>query len=185
MADFEDPFSSDGLFLDNLEPDPQSETANWLNMSDILSATNKPNEDDFDSFFKQKILPSQSFNSNFGGFNDFRRDLNQSEEESSFSTQKLNSPIKFPNRKNEPFIAKPVNSRLIQLNNNESLDSIAKFKSQTNCTNSEKILKPVEELPQPYRNIFSQFPYFNYVQSQVFDDVIKFFSFHFYFIFFY
>ncbi|XP_042885950.1 probable ATP-dependent DNA helicase HFM1 [Penaeus japonicus] len=38
-------------------------------------------------------------------------------------------------------------------------------------TNSQGFLRPVSLIPEQYRSLFSQFPYFNIVQSTVFDDV--------------
>ncbi|XP_069823753.1 probable ATP-dependent DNA helicase HFM1 [Dendropsophus ebraccatus] len=34
------------------------------------------------------------------------------------------------------------------------------------------ILKPVSEIPKQFRNIFKEFPFFNYIQSKVLDDVL-------------
>ncbi|XP_077134788.1 putative ATP-dependent DNA helicase HFM1 isoform X2 [Ranitomeya variabilis] len=34
------------------------------------------------------------------------------------------------------------------------------------------ILKPVSEIPKQFRNVFSEFPYFNYIQSKALDDVL-------------
>ncbi|XP_056379143.1 probable ATP-dependent DNA helicase HFM1 [Hyla sarda] len=34
------------------------------------------------------------------------------------------------------------------------------------------ILKPVSEIPTQFRDIFKEFPYFNYIQSKAFDDVL-------------
>ncbi|KAM4023338.1 putative ATP-dependent DNA helicase HFM1 isoform 2-T2 [Anomaloglossus baeobatrachus] len=34
------------------------------------------------------------------------------------------------------------------------------------------ILKPVSEIPKQFRNIFSEFPYFNYIQSKALDDLL-------------
>ncbi|XP_075689343.1 putative ATP-dependent DNA helicase HFM1 isoform X2 [Rhinoderma darwinii] len=34
------------------------------------------------------------------------------------------------------------------------------------------ILKPVSEIPKQFRNIFKEFPYFNYIQSKALDDIL-------------
>ncbi|XP_063284129.1 probable ATP-dependent DNA helicase HFM1 [Pelobates fuscus] len=39
-------------------------------------------------------------------------------------------------------------------------------------TTQSAILKPVTEIPKQFRNIFKEFPYFNYIQSKALDDLL-------------
>uniref|UniRef100_A0A3P9IZ12 DEAD/DEAH-box helicase domain-containing protein n=1 Tax=Oryzias latipes TaxID=8090 RepID=A0A3P9IZ12_ORYLA len=39
-------------------------------------------------------------------------------------------------------------------------------------TGSAGVLRPVSEIPIKFRSVFSEFPFFNYVQSQALDDVL-------------
>ncbi|XP_078502361.1 putative ATP-dependent DNA helicase HFM1 isoform X3 [Lissotriton helveticus] len=42
----------------------------------------------------------------------------------------------------------------------------------TQETEAGSILKPVTEIPTQFRNIFKEFPYFNYIQSKALDDIL-------------
>ncbi|XP_068095919.1 probable ATP-dependent DNA helicase HFM1 isoform X3 [Hyperolius riggenbachi] len=41
-------------------------------------------------------------------------------------------------------------------------------KGETQC----EVLRPVSEIPKPFRSIFKEFPFFNYIQSKALDDLL-------------
>lgn len=149
------------------------------------------------SFFSSKF--SNNFNkmneSNYGDHDDIEQEEEDEEEKINIFNKELifSSPVQTKSTKYEPISSKNSDSRFIlsESQSEENFDLNVKFNSNKplnvtnqnetnwtqkvtfgNHTNPSAGLKSVNELPSQYRAIFSEFPYFNSVQSTVFDSVI-------------
>ncbi|XP_042322051.1 probable ATP-dependent DNA helicase HFM1 isoform X2 [Sceloporus undulatus] len=59
------------------------------------------------------------------------------------------------------------------IENAYSFPCVSKTSSMEGITEKEfKVLRPVTEIPAQFRNIFKEFPYFNYIQSKALDDLL-------------
>ncbi|XP_061489630.1 probable ATP-dependent DNA helicase HFM1 isoform X3 [Rhineura floridana] len=54
----------------------------------------------------------------------------------------------------------------------QSFPSVSKTSRMEGTTEKDLILRPVTEIPAQFRNIFKEFPYFNYIQSKALDDLL-------------
>nr|XP_028588650.1 probable ATP-dependent DNA helicase HFM1 isoform X2 [Podarcis muralis] len=54
----------------------------------------------------------------------------------------------------------------------QSFPSVSKTFRMEGTTEEDLILRPVTEIPAQFRNIFKEFPYFNYIQSKALDDLL-------------